>query len=693
MNTPKNIKPEYKLFNRELSWLSFNQRVLQEAKDPNVPLYDRIKFIAIFSSNLDEFFRVRVASLRSLLILKKKTQKELKFDVAKLIDKIHKMVVIMQEEYGDIFTNSIKPDLNFNNIFLIDHTELNEQQRIYLEEIFNVQIVPHIMPMIIARKKITPFLRNQRLYLAVKLSSKKGDKEKKADKQKRFKYAIVEIPSNHIDRFIMLPKIGNNNYIIILDDLIRLFLPQIFYGYNIHESYSVKLTRDAELYIEDEFSGNLLEKIKKSLAKRSSGVPCRFLYDKAMPGGYLKFLKEALRLTDEDLYPGARFHNFSDFFNFPNPGIKELTYPELPPLKCRDLDKYPNIFQAAKHKDFLLYFPYHSYDYIVDAINTAARDPHVKSIKITQYRVAKDSRIVNALIKAAHRGKKVTAFVEIKARFDEEINIKSAEDMQKAGVKVLYSLPGLKVHSKMALITREEDGLLENYAYLSTGNFNEKTALIYTDFGFFTTDQRLTFEVEKVFEYLEGETNGYIFQHLLIAQLGMRKAFMSLVENEIKNAIEGKRAEITIKLNSLEDERMIFKLYEASNAGVKINIICRGICCLIPGVQGMSENIKIISIVDRFLEHGRVYVFYNDGDEKMYLSSADWMKRNLSRRVETAFPIYDKELQKMIKDIISIQMHDNVKARIIDEKQTNEFQLNGSGMTHRSQMEIYDYLR
>lgn len=692
MNSQKNIKPDFKLFNRELSWLSFNHRVLQEAKDPNVPLYDRIKFLAIFSSNLDEFFRVRVASLRSLLGLKKKTQKELKFDVAKLIDKIHKMVERMQEEYGDIYMNSIKPELTKNNIYLIDHTELNDQQRLYVEDLFNVQIVPHITPMIIVKKKITPFLRNQRLYLAVKLSAKQG-KLKKDDKQKRFKYAIVEIPTNHIDRFVLLPKVGNNNYVIFLDDIIRLFLPQIFYGYNIHESYSVKLTRDAELYIEDEFSGNLLEKIKKSLAKRSSGVPCRFLFDKAIPGGFLKFLREALLLSEEDLYTGARYHNFSDFFNFPNPGIKELNYSELHPLKNRELDKHLNFFDATKQRDFLLYFPYHSYDYVVEAINTAARDPNVKSIKITQYRVAKDSRIVTSLIKAAYRGKDVTAFVEIKARFDEEINIRSAEEMQKAGVKVLYSLPGLKVHSKMALITREENGELKKYAYLSTGNFNEKTALIYTDFGFFTADEKLTFEVDKVFEYLESETNGYTFQHLLIAQFGMRKAFTQMVDNEINNSLAGKQAAITIKLNSLEDERMINKLYEANNAGVKVNIICRGICCLIPGVEGMSENIKVISIVDRFLEHGRVYIFHNDGDERIYLSSADWMKRNLSRRIETAFPIYNKDLQKMIKDIVSIQMQDNVKARIIDEKQTNEFQRNGSGMTHRSQMEIYDYLK
>jgi polyphosphate kinase len=625
--------------------------------------------------------------------LKKKSQKELKFDVAKLLDKLHKMVVKMQEEYGDIFINSIKPELNNHNIFLVDHTVLSELQKEYITEIFNVQVIPHIYPMIVAKKKMTPFLRNQRLYLSVKLSAKPARGEKKTDKAKRYKYAIVEIPTNHIERFILLPKVGNKNYIIFLDDIIRLFLPQIFYGYNIHESYSIKLTRDAELYIEDEFSGNLLDKIKKSLAKRSSGAPSRFLYDRAMSASFLKFLKEALLLTDEDLYPGGKYHNFSDFFNFPNPGIKKLNYPDIRPLKHHEFDKFPSFFEASKAKDFLFYFPYHSYDYIVDAFSAAARDPHVKSIKITQYRVAKDSRIVNSLIKAAHRGKEVTAFVEIKARFDEEINIKSAEEMQKAGVKVLYSLPGLKVHAKMALITREENGKLEKYAYLSTGNFNEKTARIYTDFGFFTTNKKLTSEVEMVFRYLEDETNGYHFNNLLVAQFGMRKNFISFVENEIASAQAGKRAEITIKLNSLEDERMINKLYEASQAGVIIKIICRGICCLIPGVPGLSDNISVISIVDKFLEHGRVYVFHNNGNERIFLSSADWMKRNLSRRIEVAFPVYDKSLQKVIKDILSIQLNDNVKARIIDDKQSNNYRVGDDVISHRSQDEIYDYFK
>lgn len=684
---------EYRFFNREISWLSFNHRVLQEAGNPEVPLYDRIKFLAIFSSNLDEFFRVRVASLRALVNLKKKTQKELKFDVNKLLDRISNTVFRLQEEYGGIYTKGIRPELEKNNIFLVDHTQLDPVQRDFVAEIFNEQVVPHIMPMIIVKKKITPFLRNQRLYLAIKLSAKLPQGKAKTEKQNRFKYAIVEIPTNHINRFILLPKIGNNNYIIFLDDVIRLFLQQIFYGYNIHESYAVKLTRDAELYIEDEFSGNLLEKIKKGLAKRGSGAPSRFLYDSNMSSSFLRYLREALLLADEDLYPGGRYHNFSDFFRFPNPGIKSLEYSELKPLKHKDFETHTNVFTASKKKDYLFYFPYHNYDYVVNAIAHAAKDPAVKSIKITQYRVAKDSRIVNSLVKAAHRGKDVTAFVEVKARFDEEINIQSAEEMQKAGVKVLYSLPGLKVHAKIALITRLEAGKLKKYAYLSTGNFNEKTAKLYTDYGLFTVNEELTEEVEKVFEYLEGKDPGYQFKHLLVAQYGMRQGFQALIENEIENAKKGLPAAITIKLNSLEDERIIKKLYDASEAGVRVLMIVRGICCLIPGMKEMSENISGISIVDRFLEHDRVYIFNNAGNEKIFLSSADWMKRNLSRRIEVAFPIYDPDLKKQVRNIIDIKLADNVKARVIDEKQQNLFRELTESEKHRSQYEIHEYLK
>jgi polyphosphate kinase len=412
-----------------------------------------------------------------------------------------------------------------------------------------------------------------------------------------------------------------------------------------------------------------------------------------MPAVFLNYLREALMLNKEDLYPGAKYHNFSDFIKFPNPGVKGLHYREMKPLSVQNLEKHNDIFSTWAKRDSLLYYPYHKYDPVLNALETAARDPQVKSIKITHYRVAKNSRVVNSLIKAAHRGKKVTAFVEIKARFDEEVNIKSAEEMQKAGVKVLYSLPGIKVHSKIALISREENGMMKNYAYLSTGNFNEVTARLYTDYGLFTSDERISSEVEKIFELLESGKKNFTFSHLLVAQYGMRKAFIQMIDNEIKNAKSGKAAEIIIKANSIEDTGMIKKLYEASRAGVKIKMIIRGICCLVPGVKPFSENINAISIVDRFLEHDRVYIFHDGGDEKIYLSSADWMTRNLSRRIETAFPVYDPELKKIVRDIIDIKLNDNTKARIIDEKQTNQFVQRMNSVRHRSQYEIYDYLK
>lgn len=684
-----------KFFNRELSWLSFNHRVLQESMDETVPLYERIKFLAIFSSNLDEFFRVRVSSLRSLLSLKKKTQKALDFDPQKLLNKIHTTVTALQETYGDTFWNKIKPELEKNNVSLVDHTMLNEVQKEYVTEFFNLQVLPHIMPTIIVKKKLSLFLRNQRLYLTVKLVSKDTKKPapNKPARKHRPNYAIVEIPTNHLPRFIVLPKTGDKFNIIFLDDIIRFSLPQIFHGYNIISSYSVKLTRDAELYIDDEFSGDLVSKIRKGLQKRSTGVPCRFLYDKEIPKNFLRFLKDALFLSKDDLFLGGKYHNFSDFFNFPNPGIKGLNYPEIHPLNHREFGKYENIFDAVSGKDFFFHFPYQSYNHIINSLKTAAEDPEVRSIKITLYRIAKNSRIVHYLVKAAHRGKDVTAFVEIKARFDEEINISSAEEMQRAGVKVLYSLPGLKVHAKMCLISRTENGEIRNYGYLSTGNFNEFTARIYSDWGFFTADSRLTSEMEKVFDHLEGKKINPEFENLLVAQFNMRKVFTGLIDNEIEQAKQGKKASIILKLNSIQDEKIISKLYEASNAGVNISMIVRGVCCLKPGVKGLSENIEIISIIDRFLEHGRVFIFYNGGYEKVFVSSADWMKRNLSRRIETAFPIYDENIKQEIKDIIRIQFKDNTKARIMDKKQENRYKRTSDMIKHRAQYETYEYLK
>ncbi|MDO8550073.1 MAG: polyphosphate kinase 1 [Ignavibacteria bacterium] len=671
-------------YNRELSWLSFNYRVLQEAKYPSVPLYERIKFLAIYSSNLDEFFRVRVASLRSLLSLKKKTKKELDFSPEELLKQIHKTVNRQQEEFGKIYREQIVPQLEQNKIFVLNERQLLPRHKDYLTDFFNRELKPYLQP-ILLDKRIETFLQNKVIYIAVRLKnleSSPGNEKKK----KRFRYALIEVPSR-TDRFIILPEVDENKSLIFLDDVIKIFLPDFFPGYEIESSFTVKLTRDAELYIDDEFAGDLLDKIKKSLGKRNTGVPSRFLYDAQMPKDFLKYLRNCIRLNKDDLIPGGRYHNYNDFFSFPNLNGKELENEPMIPHRSKILDKYNSILKAVSEQDILLHFPYQSYEYIIKFIDEAAKDPDVKSIYITLYRVASGSQIIKALSKASANGKKVTAFVEVKARFDEESNFSSAEELQRAGVKVHYSFPGLKVHSKVCLVSRLENEQKVYYGYFSTGNFNEKTAKIYSDYGLFTKDERLTKEARKVFDILTKKKEKENFIHLLTAPFNLRSALEELIDKEIENAKAGKKAYIILKINSLEDRKMIKLLYKASQAGVKITLIIRGICSLIP-----NKNIKVISIVDRFLEHSRVFIFGNDGNEKMYVSSADWMTRNLDRRIEVCFPVYSEEIKKQIREMINIQLKDNVKARIINKFQNNKYRKTKSSKKIRAQYEIYNYL-
>ena len=678
-----------KFINRELSWLSFNYRVLQEAKDKKVPLYERIKFLAIYSSNLDEFFRVRVASLRALLDLKQKSQEELKFSPAELLKKIHKIVVQQQQEFGKIFREEIIPELGNNNIYLVNNNELNDDDIHFVTDYFRQNIIQFIQPILLVKNRIIPFLKNRQLYHAIRMVlNGKNDLEKK---QIKHQYAIVEIPTDHHSRFVKLPSQENKHRYIFLDDIIRICLPEIFPAYKIQDVYSIKLTRDAELYIDDEFSGDLLNKIKKSINKRSTGVPSRFLYDEMMPKEFLNFLKISLNLTKDDMVAGGRYHNFNDFFSFPNPYSNKLEYSTISPIRDKGIDSHKNLFDAIKERDRFLYFPYHSYDYVVNLFEQVADDPLVSEINLTQYRVAKNSKIVKALIRASLAGKKVTAFVEVKARFDEESNIYWADEMEKAGVKVFYSFPGLKVHAKLALFKRIEEDKIVNYCYLGTGNFNENTAKIYTDMALLTNDKKLTIEVNKVFKYLTKKKVNFNFKYLLVAQFNMRDQFTELVDKEIENKKAGKAARIILKMNSLEDRKMINKLYSASKAGVKIDIIVRGICCLNPGVKGLSENITVTSIVDKYLEHSRFYIFHNNGKQKVYAASADWMKRNLSRRIEVAFPIYDQEIKNRILHIIDIQLTDNVKSRSIEKSGKLEYVKNNEKEI-RSQEEVYNYL-
>ncbi len=682
--------PTYRYVNRELSWLAFNGRVLQEAQNLDVPLFERLNFLAIFSSNLDEFFRVRVALLRSLLRLKKKKRKKLDFDPAALLGEIHAIVTAQQEAFGKIFREEIVPELARCGISLIDERRLNEAQEAELRRFFRGEIQPHLHPVLIEREGETPFLKNKGLYLVTELWERAGVISLSALEAN---YALVEIPSPPRPRFIEVAGEGPSHQVLFLDDVIRHFLPALYPAYEVGASYAVKLSRDADLHLEDEFSGNLKEMIAKSLAKRETNVPTRFLYDLRMPQATLVFLKERLALEDEDLVEGGRYHNLNDFFSFPRCGLEGLAYEPLLPLPHPGLERAPSMREAMDDKDWLLSFPYQKYDYVIRFLDEAAEDPDVEEIWMTLYRVSRDSAIAHALLKAAENGKRVTVFLEVKARFDEQANLDWAARMEAAGVQVIYSMPGLKVHTKLALVARREGDGQRFYAYLGTGNFNEKTARLYADHGLLTADPRLAEEARRIFSFLAEEVEQPTFEHLLVAPFHLRKAFNRLIDFEIEQARAGKEAWILAKMNSLEDRKIIDRLYEASRAGVRVRLIVRGVCCLMPGVPDQSETIEVTSIVDRFLEHARVYVFHHGGEERIYLASADWMKRNLSRRVEVAFPLYDPDVRRELLDILALQTADNTSARLIDAEQQNAFVPTGNGHRVRAQIDAYRYFK
>ena len=673
--------------NRDISWLSFNYRVLQESFDEELPLYERIKFMAIYSSNLDEFFRVRVGTIRHLLTVPSEAAK-----AQELLDQINFIVSRQQKEFGKNFREKIIPALEKNNIFLLDDARLSKAQLQFVRNYFQDELIYQIQPVLLVKNKVAPFLQNGAIYFVVGLQAKWKKNESK-NRKRRTRYAVVKIPSDTHPRFIELPPEEGKYGIVFLDDIIRANLDQLFKGYEICSCHSIKLSRDADLHIEDEYEGNLVEKVKKNLSKRKTGAPSRFLYDESMPEGVLDFLKDCFQLKKNEMIPGARYHNFFDFFRFPNPLSPQLEVFIPQPMRVPELDSYPSIFEAIKNRDWLLNFPYQSYDYFLRFLQDAAYDPKVIEIKATQYRVADNSAVVSALINAARNGKKVTVFVEVKARFDEESNLKSAQQMAAAGIQIIYSIPGLKVHAKACLISRVSGNRrgIRHYAFMSTGNFNEKTARIYSDHGFFTCKQEYTDELIGLFDYLQSQKTQVSFSKLLVAQFNMVDEFSRLIDHEISAAKQGKKAHIIIKLNNLEDENMIEKLYKASKAGVKIDLIVRSICCLMPE-SDFSENITVRRIVDTFLEHARVFVFHHQGEQKIYLSSADWMKRNLYHRIELGFPLEDPQIKSELLDILTIQLKDNSKARILDQ-QLNNLPVPMEGEKIRAQQAIFEYLR
>lgn len=665
------------LYSTNLSWLSFNHRVLQEAADPKMPVLERLRFLSIFSSNLDEFFRVKVAALRSLK--EDGPINKLDFDPDKLLSDILDTVQKHQNEFGIIYREKIIPELNKNGIFILSKEEIEKKHKEFAAEYFKEKIHPILKVAKLFYYGKAPFLENRRIYLF--FPSKKTPSRSSL---------IVEVPFSGADRFIVFPTENGETHVGFIDDIIRIGLP-LFEKDIDAKAYSIKLNRDAELNIEDEFSGNLVKKIQRSLKNRRDGIPSRFLYDGSMPANLVKLLKSAWNFDNEDMVSGGRYHNFNDFFDFPDiVQRKDLLYPQLPKIPIKELDDSSNYFKVLNKKDVLLHYPYHSFNYFLNFLNAACESNSVTDIKITLYRVAKNSEVCKALIRALRRGKKVTAFFEVKARFDEESNLFWAEELRKEGAKVLYSFPGLKVHAKLCLVTRKKGNETKRYAYLSTGNFNEKTANVYTDFGLLTSEKRLTQEVSRVFEILEDMRKRFDFSHLLIAPDKLRNEIYLMIENEIINHLQGKEAEIIIKVNGLDDLDMITRLYRASQLGVKVRLIIRGICRLIPNVKGYSENIEITSIVDRFLEHHRLYWFKNAGDDKLYLSSADFMNRNLSRRIEIAYPIENPELKDRLKTIATYYLNDNTKARIIDQHHKNKMVKNKKAKLN-AQTAIWQY--
>jgi polyphosphate kinase len=663
------MTPPFTYLDRETSWLRFGGRVLQEADDPSVPLFERLFFCGIFSSNLDEFFRVRVASLRTLLRLGKADEAKLGIDAHRLLHDVHRTVVEQQELYGGIL-GRVFAGLAVAGIQRVANESVDPRHHDFLRATFDDKVRPHIAPMSLGKTgEEPPFLKNHVIYLVVEL----WDKEHRAYESWVPTYVLIEVPTSAVGRFITLPNDGGDHEVMFLDDLIRYNLDEAFADHDVGRSFAMKLTRDAELYVEDESESDLVEAIRKSLKKRETGLPSRFLYDMRMPFVLINRLRERLGLQEEDMVLGARYHNLSDYMGFPRFGRDDLSYPEWPALAHPTLDRAPSVMEAMRLRDEVIHTPYQSFDPVVRLLDEAARDERVEEVWLTVYRVARDSRVLNALIDAAKAGKRVTVFMEVQARFDEESNLYWAEQLEAAGVRILYSMQGLKVHAKIAfIVSREGDGR-RLYAYLSTGNFNEKTARIYTDHGIFTCDPRITNDVEQVFRFLAGEVGEPRTEHLLVAPFSLRKTFNQLIAHEAERAAAGKPSGITIKLNSLEDAKMIERLYEASCAGVPIDIIVRGICRLIPGVKGQSETIRVRSILDRYLEHARIYRFHHDGEERLYLASADWMKRNLSHRVEVGVPVYDPEIRRQLERVLALQLADNLKARIIDVDGDNPY--------------------
>lgn len=678
------VRVQYKYIDRELSWLSFNERVLQEAADKKNPLNERIKFLGIFSNNQDEFFRVRVATIKRLIELKADNSGKEK-DFQATLKQVLATVKSQQKAFSKIY-DELKAELNQHDIFIINEEQLDEEQGEFVRNYFRSKVWHHIFPIMLRSFKTANSLADQSIYLAIMLN--------RLDKPEKNTYAIMEIPTTLVNRFLVLPDKDGKKYIIILDDIIRYCLDEIFarFKYDSFDAYTFKFTRDAELDIDNDVSKSFLEVMSESLEQRKKGSALRFVYDREMPEELLNAITNKLRISRNDhMEEGGRYHNFKDYMKFPNLGGPELEFDKATPVDHKDIPPGIRIMRAIRRKDIMLHYPYQSFQYIVDLLREASIDPKVRSIKMTLYRVSNPSNVINALINAARNGKKVTVFLELQARFDEEANIYWSGKLQNAGVNVLTSIPGLKVHSKLLLIKRKEGTAIRMYANIGTGNFHEKTGELYCDDALLTSNPVITTEVDKVFGLFQMSFRPSRFRSLVVSPFSTRNFFIRLLNHEIRNAKLGREAWTIIKLNSLSDIKLINKLYQASQAGVNVKLIIRGICKLIPGVKGMSENIEVISILDKYLEHSRVMVFCNGGEERYFISSADWMVRNLDNRIEVTTPIFDPEIQQELKDMLLIQLKDNSKARIVDGEMKNQYKKNEEPPV-RAQIDIHKYL-
>ncbi|MCL4103954.1 UNVERIFIED_CONTAM: hypothetical protein GTU68_034816 [Idotea baltica] len=669
---------------RELSWLSFNARVLQEASDSSVPVIQRLRYLGIFSNNLDEFFRVRVAEVRRLISVANSSSKAQ--PKALLVD-IQKRVAELQGEFDRVY-RSVLSAMQTKKIYMVNEGQLDSGQTTFVADFFASTVLPQLEPILLQESLVTPTLNDEAIYLAVDIKS--GDS---------YHYAVVEVPTDRLSRFVEIPrrKGKGGTVFIVLDNIIRACLPQIFRGVIEIDSataYCFKFSRDAELEIDTGISQSLIDKMTTSLKQRRKADAIQFEYDSEMPPRLLDYLASRFNFGKYDsLVAGGRYHNAKDFMTFPTLGPKYLEFKPLPPIRIPRLEGEKSIFDCIKERDVFLYYPYHPFDYVINLLKTAAIDPKVSSIKICLYRIAHNSLVADALLNAVQNGKNVVAVVELAARFDEAANIDWAQRLTEGGIDVIFGIPGLKVHSKLLLIERREGSSKRYYSHIGTGNFNENTARLYTDFSLITYDQNVGKDVYSVFDFLRYNYKRPDYRVLMVSPHTARSNLLSLIDSEIEHARAGYRASMTLKCNNLVDKQMALKLYEASEAGVEVKLIIRGMCSLLPGVKGLSENIQAISIVDRYLEHPRVYVFFNRGNPQYLIGSADLMTRNLDFRVEVLCPVFDQRAQKVIQDTLDQQWHDNVKARILDQNQTNKLMTNEKRVARiRSQESIHCYL-